>query len=386
MKSVKKSTFIATCVVLGLAVLYLSVLQVILHDETSESFYQPTAMSRSMMTHPSAGVVASSQHSRPGSLGSGSVGSAAGLNVPAASRSNRSATYAVRLSAPRTGARGLVSHAGALGQVSLSAGASSSASLYAVSSSATRGGTMARTSAGGMSPASGGVYTTSSGQLHSYGGGDSAGGASRGGGSSTSSAAGASASAGAAGGASVSIGGLGSTSYTPTYTLALSTNTLSSNTSGSSGSDQAAVAAAMAAKNGNYGIYSNGYSSLSAYSGSYLSADDYLASNNGAQTPGKQRVIGVEDGWQNWLKNEWPEGNMNLTEQELEALYYKMVAANEGDYSMPTLDQFKSWFMSKQGSAGFGWALPIGDSLLPMGILVILYTIITLLRTRNTIK
>ena len=360
MKSVKKSTFIATCVVSGLALLYLSVLQVILHNESSESFYQPISMSRSMMPHPSAGAVSSSQHSRPGTLGSQSAGSSVGLSAPAVSR-RHSATYAIRRSALGTGASGWTSRP---------VGVSSSAMPYALPSSATRGGAMARVSAGGgVSPASGGLYTTSSGQLHSYGGGGN-GGAKRGGGG-TSGASGASASAGLAGGGSLSLGAIGGTSYTPTYTLALSTNTLSSNTSGSNGSDQAAVAAAMAARNGNYSIYSNAYSTISAYSGSYLSADTYLAYSQ-TGTPGKRYAPGnngVESSLLAWLQSivdadpsnylYYANGVYYFSEEGLHALFE--AASQSGNF--PGLDwkQFLAWFTPYSTGEGAKYSFPVGE-------------------------
>ena len=360
MKSVKKSTFIATCVVSGLALLYLSVLQVILRNESSESFYQPTSMSRSMMPNPSAGVVSSSQHSRPGTLGSHSAGSSVGLSAPAVSR-RHSATYAIRRSALGAGASGWTSRP---------VGVSSSAMPYALPSSATRGGAMARVSAGGgVSPASGGVYTTSSGQLHSYGGGGN-GGAKRGGGG-TSGASGASASAGLAGGGSLSLGAIGGTSYTPTYTLALSTNTLSSNTSGS---DQAsaAAAAAMAAQSGNYGIYSrdNGFSSYSAYNGNYLSADAYLAYSQ-ASTSGKryappQSTIGSS--FLTWL------GTMVETESNylycIDGVYYfseqglrELFEATKKDTNFPDLtwEEFLSWFSKYSAGEKATYKFPVGE-------------------------
>lgn len=367
MKSVKKSTFIATCVVSGLALLYLSVLQVILRNESSESFYQPISMSRSMMSNPSAGAVSSSQHSRPGTLGSQSAGSSVGLSAPAVSR-RHSATYAIRRSALG---------AGASGRTSRPVGVSSSAMPYALPSSATRGGAMARVSAGGgVSPASGGLYTTSSGQLHSYGGGS--GGATRAGGA-TSGASGASASAGLAGGGSLSLGAIGGTSYTPTYTLALSTNTLSSNTSGS---DQAsaAAAAAMAAQSGNYGIYSqsNGFSSYSAYNGDYLSADAYLAYNSGIPNRLRVGTIGGSDGlFLNWLESKlwgYGSGNMQLTIEDLRKLYEKACEQDAQFAETHSFEDFLNWFIETQDTReGFKWHLPVGNSLIPLLILALLY-------------
>ena len=360
MKSVKKSTFIATCVVSGLALLYLSVLQVILHNESSESFYQPISMSRSMMPNPSAGAVSSSQHSRPGTLGSHSAGSSVGLSAPAVSR-RHSATYAIRRSALGAGASGWTSRP---------VGVSSSAMPYAQPSSATRGGAMARVSAGGgVSPASGGLYTTSSGQLHSYGGGGS-GGATRSGGS-TSGASGASASAGLAGGGSLSLGAIGGTSYTPTYTLALSTNTLSSNTSGS---DQASAAAAMAAQSGNYGIYShnNGFSSYSAYNGDYLSADAYLAysqtSTSGKRYVPQNNTSTIEDSFLRWL------GTMVKTESNylycIDGVYYfseqglrELFEAAQKDNNFPglTWEKFLEWFSPYSADEGATYKFPVGE-------------------------
>ena len=360
MKSVKKSTFIATCVVSGLALLYLFVLQVILRNESSESFYQPTSMSRSMMPKPSAGAVSSSQHSRPGTLGSLSAGSSVGLSAPAVSR-RHSATYAIRRSALGTGASGWTSRP---------VGVSSSAMPYALPSSATRGGAMARVSAGGgMSPASGGLYTTSSGQLHSYGGGGS-GGATRAGGA-TSGASGASASAGLAGGGSLSLGAIGGMSYTPTYTLALSTNTLSSNTSGS---DQAsaAAAAAMAAQSGNYGIYShnNGFSSYSAYNGNYLSADAYLAYSQ-TSTTGKrytpqnntignsflawlETVVGTESNYLYCI-----DGVYYFSEQGLRELFE--AAKKDTNFPDLTWEEFLSWFSKYSAGENATYKFPVGE-------------------------
>lgn len=369
MKSVKKSTFIATCVVSGLALLYLSVLQVILRNESSESFYQPTSMSRSMMPNPSAGAVSSLQHSRPGTLGSQSAGSSVGLSAPAVSR-RHSATYAIRRSALGAGASGWTSRP---------VGVSSSAMPYALPSSATRGGAMARVSAGGgVSPASGGLYTTSSGQLHSYGGGGN-GGATRAGGS-TSGASGASASAGLAGGGSLSLGAIGGTSYTPTYTLALSTNTLSSsNTSGSDQASAAAAMAAMAAQSGNYGIYSqsNGFSSYSAYNGNYLSADAYLAYNSGIPNRAKAPTIGGEGTYLQWLESKlwgYAGGNMQLTIQELQDLYNAACSEDAEFAETHSFEDFLNWFIETQDTReGFKWHLPVGNSLIPLLILALLY-------------
>lgn len=324
-------------------------------------------MSRSMMPNPSAGVVSSSQHSRPGTLGSQSAGSSVGLSAPAVSR-RHSSTYAIRRSALGAGASGWTSRP---------VGVSSSAMPYALPSSATRGGAMARVSAGGgVSPASGGLYTTSSGQLHSYGGGGS-GGATRAGGS-TSGASGASASAGLAGGGSLSLGAIGGTSYTPTYTLALSTNTLSSNTSGS---DQAsaAAAAAMAAQSGNYGIYSqsNGFSSYSAYNGNYLSADAYLAYNSSIPNRAKAPTIGGEGTYLQWLASTlwgYSGGNMQLTIQELQDLY-NAACLNDAEFAEThSFEDFLNWFIETQDTReGFLWHLPVGNSLIPLLILALLY-------------
>lgn len=362
MKSVKKSTFIATCVVSGLALLYLSVLQVILRNESSESFYQPTSMSRSMMPNPSAGAVSSSQHSRPGTLGSQSAGSSVGLSAPAVSR-RHSATYAIRRSALGAGASGWTSRP---------FGVSSSAMPYALPSSATRGGAIACVSAGGgVSPASGGLYTTSSGQLHSYGGGGSGGAARSGGG--TSGASGASASAGLAGGGSLSLGAIGGTSYTPTYTLALSTNTLSSN---ASGSDQAsaAAAAAMAAQSGNYGIYSrdNGFSSYSAYNGNYLSADAYLAysqtSTSGKRYVPQNNTNTIGNSFLVWLGTKVEtesnylyciDGVYYFSEQGLRELFE--AAKKDNNFPDLTWEEFLSWFSQYSAGEGAKYKFPVGE-------------------------
>ena len=316
-------------------------------------------MSRSMMPNPSAGAVSSSQHSRPGTLGSLSAGSSVGLSAPAVSR-RHSATYAIRRSALGAGASGWTSRP---------VGVSSSAMPYALPSSATRGGAMARVSAGGgVSPASGGLYTTSSEQLHSYGGGGN-GGATRSGGG-TSSASGASASAGLAGGGSLSLGAIGGTSYTPTYTLALSTNTLSSNTSGS---DQAsaAAAAAMAAQSGNYGIYSqsNGFSSYSAYNGNYLSADAYLAYSQ-TSTTGKRYapVSNVEKSLLDWLASIVTDPNNYLyyannvyyfSEADLYALF--QAASQSGNFPGLTWEQFLKWFSPYSAGEGAKYKFPVGE-------------------------
>lgn len=325
-------------------------------------------MSRSMMPNPSAGAVSSSQHSRPGTLGSQSAGSSVGLSAPAVSR-RHSATYAIRRSALGAGASGWTSRP---------VGVSSSAMPYALPSSATRGGALSRVSAGGgVSPASGGVYTTSSGQLHSYGGGGN-GGATRSGGS-TSGASGASASAGLAGGGSLSLGAIGGTSYTPTYTLALSTNTLSS--SNTSGSDQAsaAAAAAMAAQSGNYGIYShsNGFSSYSAYNGNYLSADAYLAYSSGIPNRAKAPTIGGEGTYLHWLESElwgYGSGNMQLTIEDLRKLYEEACAKDAQFAETHSFEDFLNWFIETQDTReGFLWHLPVGNSLIPLLILALLY-------------
>ena len=313
-----------------------------------------------MMPNPSAGAVSSSQHSRPGTLGSHSAGSSVGLSAPAVSR-RHSATYAIRRSALGAGASGWTSRP---------VGVSSSAMPYALPSSATRGGAMARVSAGGgVSPASGGLYTTSSGQLHSYGGGGN-GGAKRGGGS-TSGASGASASAGLAGGGSLSLGAIGGTSYTPTYTLTLSTNTLSSN---ASGSDQAsaAAAAAMAAQSGNYGIYSqsNGFSSYSAYNGNYLSADAYLAYSQ-TSTTGKRytpqnntignsflawlgTVVGTESNYLYCI-----DGVYYFSEQGLRALFE--AAQKDNNFPGLTWEEFLTWFSPYSAGEGAKYKFPVGE-------------------------
>ena len=325
-------------------------------------------MSRSMMPNPSAGAVSSSQHSRPGTLGSQSVGSSVGLSAPAVSR-RHSSTYAIRRSALGAGASGWTSRA---------VGVSSSAMPYALPSSATRGGAIACVSAGGgVSPASGGLYTTSSGQLHSYGGGGS-GGATRSGGG-TSGASGASASAGLAGGGQLSLGAIGGTSYTPTYTLALSTNTLSSNASGSDQASAAAAMAAMAAQSGNYGIYShsNGFSSYSAYNGNYLSADAYLAYSSGIPNRAKAPTIGGEGTYLQWLLSElwgYGSGNMQLTIEDLRKLYEKACEQDAQFAETHSFEDFLNWFIETQDTReGFKWHLPVGNSLIPLLILALLY-------------
>ena len=321
------------------------------------------------MPNPSAGAVSSSQHSRPGTLGSLSAGSSVGLSAPAVSR-RHSATYAIRRSALGAGASGWTSRP---------VGVSSSAMPYALSSSATRGGALSCVSAGGgVSPASGELYTTSSGQLHSYGGGGS-GGATRSGGG-TSSASGASASAGLAGGGSLSLGAIGGTSYTPTYTLALSTNTMSSsNTSGSDQASTAAAMAAMAAQSGNYGIYSqsNGFSSYSAYNGNYLSADAYLAYNSGIPNRAKAPTIGGEGTYLQWLESKlwgYAGGNMQLTIEDLRKLYEEACAKDAQFAETHSFEDFLNWFIETQDTReGFKWHLPVGNSLTPLLILALLY-------------
>lgn len=214
--------------------------------------------------------------------------------------------------------------------------------------------------------ATGGLYTTSSAQVHSYGGG------------------------------STEIprdtkalqSSQTETSALPPYPLlSLRTPTesvympITTETSSTNTLEEAAIYSSMA-------HCSYGWGSMPSYAmhtipthsvGKTYTADQRLAYANHSS----MRKIGggsVEDAWIRWFEKLYGEETL-LTIDQLKSLYAQLT--DNGDYPTLTWEDFLSWFNQKQGNEDFQWTLPVGDGASTLVVLTLLYVLYKVIRTAH---
>lgn len=194
---------------------------------------------------------------------------------------------------------------------------------------------------------SGGLYTTSSAELRSFGGGGNGGGVSMSGGSVKSS------------GPSMASAGLG-VSMPSTSVFAYNTNRNNSTASDVMSSVPGDIAMA----------------SSQAYAG--------IGNTTGPRGMGaRKNVPGIGGGeWTGWLDNEWEGGCDGITMDMLRGLYVRMTG--DTDFSNEELwKSFLSWFESNQSNEEFGWYwAPISDAVPFVLLLCFAYALVIYRKTK----
>ena len=203
-----------------------------------------------------------------------------------------------------------------------------------------------------MGPSSGGgLYTTSSAELRSFGGGGNGGGVSMSGGSAKSS------------GPSMASAGL-SVSMPSTSVFAYNTNRNNSVANDAMSSVSSDIAMA----------------STQAYAG--------IGNTTGARgLSGRKAVPGIGDNeWTGWLESEWEGGSNDITFDMLKALYVRMTG--DTDFSNEDLwNSFLAWFEGKQGDDTFGWHwAPISDAIPFVLLLCLVYAVVVYRRNKMAKK
>ena len=195
---------------------------------------------------------------------------------------------------------------------------------------------------------SGGLYTTSSAELRSFGGGGNGGGVSMSGGSVKSS------------GPSMASAGL-SVSMPSTSMYAYNTKR-----NGSSASDMVA-----------------------SMSGDIAMASSYQGIGNTTGPRGmngRKNVPGIGGVWTGWLESEWEGGSDDITWNMLRDLYVRMTG--DTDFSNEELwNSFLAWFEGNQSNDKFGWYwVPISDAIPFVLLLCLVYAFVIYRKTRITKK
>lgn len=114
-----------------------------------------------------------------------------------------------------------------------------------------------------------------------------------------------------------------------------------------------------------------------------IGADRPLAANTLGATNSRLRsrvpsIGGVGGIYTNWLYSSslwgYSDGNMQLTIQELQDLY-NAACLNDAEFAEThSFEDFLNWFIETQDTReGFLWHLPVGNSLIPLLILALLY-------------
>lgn len=201
-----------------------------------------------------------------------------------------------------------------------------------------------------MGPSSGGgLYTTSSAELRSFGGGGNGGGVSMSGGSAKSS------------GPSMASAGL-SVSMPSTSVFAYNTNRNNSVANDAMSSVSSDIAMA----------------STQAYAG---------IGNTTRGIGGRKDVPGIgDDEWTGWLDTEWSGGSNDITFDMLKDLYIRMTG--DTDFSNEDLwNSFLAWFEGKQGDDTFGWYwAPISDAIPFVLLLCLMYAVVVYRRNKMAKK
>ena len=205
----------------------------------------------------------------------------------------------------------------------------------------------------GLSPLasspSGGLYTTSSAELRSFGGGGNGGGVSMSGGSVKSS------------GPSMASAGLGvSMPSTSVFAYNTKRNNSVANDAMSSVSSDIAMASSQ------------------AYAG---------IGNTTKGIAGRKNVPGIGGNeWTGWLESEWEGGSNDITLNMLRDLYVRMTG--DTDFSNEELwNSFLAWFKGKQGDDTFGWYwAPISDAIPFVLLLCLVYAVVVYRRNKMAKK
>lgn len=207
---------------------------------------------------------------------------------------------------------------------------------------------------------SGGLYTTSSAELRSFGGGGNGGGVSMSGGSVKSS------------GPSMASAGLGvSMPSTSVFAYNAKRNNSTANDVMSSVSGDIAMA--------------------SSYAG--------ISNTTGGRRISGRRNAGPEDQWLGWLGSDmwgYGGGSSQITEDDLFKLWFKGMTGEEYDPSNPAhidfmnssmWDSFLAWFNSKQTDKDFGWYwVPISDAVPFVLLLCLMYAFVIYRKTKQAKK
>lgn len=218
----------------------------------------------------------------------------------------------------------------------------------------------------------GGLYTTSSAEFRSFGGGGNMGRTVSGG----------SVKAAVSSVASVSLTGVSSIAIP-----ALSHNSNSSLAFVSDGDVLSVVSNDIA--------LSSSISSMSGSIGSSISNDSYFTLPYATATyggignivggarrmGGRQNIPGISDNYLAWLLGYYGETSTSVTMDELKSLYVSMTG--DTDFSnMQAWEAFLAWFEGKQSDENFGWYwAPVSDALPFLLLLCVIYAIVVYIRT-----
>ena len=98
---------------------------------------------------------------------------------------------------------------------------------------------------------------------------------------------------------------------------------------------------------------------------------------------GRRNVPGVGSNYEGWLNDWWSGGKDDLAMQDLKALYVAMTG--DTDFSnTQAWDAFLAWFNSMQNNENFGWYwAPVPDAVLFVLLLCLMYMLVVYVRTKK---
>lgn len=229
------------------------------------------------------------------------------------------------------------------------------------------------------SPASfsqGGLYTTSSAEFRSFGGGGNMGGAISGGSVKT------------------AVSSVASASLTDVSSVAIPTlsyNTKSNLASVSGGdvlsvvSNEIAMASSMSSMSGSTGSSSmanDSYFTLAYATASYGGVGN--TAGGARRMGGRQNVPSIGDNYLEWLLGYYGETSTSVTMEDLKDLYVSMTG--DTDFTnIQAWEAFLAWFEGNQTDGNFGWYwAPVSDAVPFVLLLCVMYAIVVYIRTRKT--